>query len=212
MGYPVPIQYLVSGSRSLQDCRSLKNYEISAEKTIVLNLWLRGWAMHQGISSTAEGDKGKKPTTQQQPKGGLSYKNILQGNKVARSPPDQGGYTPRPYIVEQLGQTPALKIDFSGTEEYVKIYETQALICQFNCFSRKPMDLFHWIFTQWTMECDIHLCSKGFFIVKFISLEATDKIIRAGPWFWGTTGLFMTPWFPNFDPNTMIVSRMLVWL
>eukprot|EP00253_Pinus_taeda_P024239 PITA_24239 len=62
------------------------------------------------------------------------------------------------------------------------------------------------------MECDIHLCSKGFFIVKFASTEAKDTIISAGPWFWGTSGLSMTPWFPDFDPNKMTVSRMPVWV
>eukprot|EP00253_Pinus_taeda_P017483 PITA_17483 len=62
------------------------------------------------------------------------------------------------------------------------------------------------------MECDIHLCSKGFFIVRFASAEARETIIRNGPWFWGTSGLFMTPWFPDFDPNTMTVTKVPVWV
>ena len=207
MGYPVQIQHLVSGRWSLQDSRTLKNYDISPETTISLNLRLRGGALPQGHPSTTGGEKGK---TQQQPKGGYSYKNILQGSRGPGLPPDQGGHTPRPYIVDQRGKTPALNINSTGLEEYVKSYETQALICRFNSFWPKPMDLFHWIYTSWTMECDIHLCSKGFFIVKFASTEARDTIISAGPWFWGTSGLFMTPWFPDFDPNKMTVSRMLV--
>ena len=159
MGYPIPIQHLVSGRHSLQDSRSLKEYGIKAEMIISLNLRLRGGAVHQGIPSSAGGEKGKKATPQQQTTGGPSYKKILQGNKTAGSPPVQEGVVPWPYIVEQLGQTPTFKIDTSETEDYVKTYETQALICRFNCFWPKPMDLFHWIFTQWTMECDIHLCS-----------------------------------------------------
>lgn len=87
-----------------------------------------------------------------------------------------------------------------------------ALICRFNSFWPKPLDLFHWIFTSWTMECDIHLCSKGFFIVRFASREVRDTIISAGPWFWGTSGLFMTPWFPYFDPNKMTVSEVPIWV
>lgn len=62
------------------------------------------------------------------------------------------------------------------------------------------------------MECDIHLCSKGFFIVRFASKEVRDTIINAGLWFWGTSGLFMTPWFPDFDPNKMTVSKVPVWV
>eukprot|EP00253_Pinus_taeda_P007922 PITA_07922 len=62
------------------------------------------------------------------------------------------------------------------------------------------------------MECDIYLCSKGFFIVRFASSEDREKIISNGPYFWGTSGLFMTPWFPDFDPNTMAVSKVPVWV
>lgn len=36
--------------------------------------------------------------------------------------------------------------------------------------------------------------------------------MKARPWFMGSTGLFMTPWFPEFDPNTMVLSRMSVWV
>ena len=86
------------------------------------------------------------------------------------------------------------------------------IIYRFNSFWPKPVELFHWIFTNWTMDCEIHLCSKGFFNVKFASSEARDNILRVGPWFWGSTGLFITPWFLDFDANTMEVSRILVWV
>lgn len=50
------------------------------------------------------------------------------------------------------------------------------------------------------MECDIHLCSKGFFIVKFTSKEVRNTVISTGPW------------FPDFDPNKMTVTKMPVWV
>jgi len=211
IGYPEQIQHLASGRRSLQDNRTLGSYEISPGETIVLNLRLRGGAPSQGQPTSSRGGKGKT-VPQQKTKGAPSYKNILQGNKGSGSSPDQGGYTPRPYIVDQLEQTPAFNIDFAGPDDYVQSYETQALICHFNSFWPKPLDLFHWIFTTWTMECDIHLCSKGFFIVRFTSKEITDTIISIGPWFSGTAGLFMTPWFKDFDPNKMTVTKMPVWV
>lgn len=74
------------------------------------------------------------------------------------------------------------------------------------------MEIFHWIFTNWTMDCDIHLCFKGYFIVKLSSTEARDIILRVGPWFWGSTRLFITPWFPDFDANTMEITKMSVWV
>ena len=60
------------------------------------------------------------------------------------------------------------------------------------------------------MDCEIHLCSKGFFIVNFSSSEDKDTILKEGPWFWGSTGLFITPWFLEFDANTMEVTKMPV--
>jgi len=41
-----------------------------------------------------------------------------------------------------------------------------------------------------------------------------ENILQDGPWFWGSTRLFIIPWFPEFDANTMVVSIMLVcvWL
>ena len=68
------------------------------------------------------------------------------------------------------------------------------------------------IFTNWTADCEINLCSKGFFIVKFLSQEAREHIQNAGPWFWGSTRLFTTPSFPDFDANTMEVSKMPIWV
>ena len=56
------------------------------------------------------------------------------------------------------------------------------------------------------MDCEIHLCSKGFFIVKFTSTVDKETILQEGPWFWGSTGLFITPWFPEFYANTMEVT------
>jgi len=36
--------------------------------------------------------------------------------------------------------------------------------------------------------------------------------LNEGPWFWGNAGLFLTSWFPEFDPNTMVVSKMPMWV
>lgn len=118
----------------------------------------------------------------------------------------------RPYIVEQLNHTPEYNIDTPEADEHCTIYERQAIICRFNCFWPKPADLFHWIFTNWTIQCEIHLCSKGFFIVNFLSAIDKDIVIQEGLWFWGSTGLFISPWFPDFDANTMVVSKMAVWV
>jgi len=86
------------------------------------------------------------------------------------------------------------------------------VICRFNGFWTKPKALSQWIYSIWIENCDIHLYSKGFFIVKFYTVNDKEYALNEGPWFWGNAGLFMTSWFPEFDPNTMVVSKMPMWV
>lgn len=109
--------------------------------------------------------------------------------------------------MEQLNHTPEYNIDTPEIDEHYTRYERQAIICRFNYFWPKLVDLFLSIFTNSTTQCEIHLCSKGFFIVKFLSAIDRDIVIQEGPWFWGSTGLFITPWFLDFDANTWSSPR-----
>lgn len=165
------------------------------------------------------GDKGQqhpKTGTQEHTKGGSSYKNILQEKNKDTTPTEPAGSTPSPYIVEQLNDTPELSIYISQIDEHCNTYESQASICPFNCFWPKPMKLFHWILTNWIMDCEIHPFSEVFFIVEFSTSSQRNYTPRwrDRAWLWGSMGLFITSWFPEFDANTMFVSRMsvLVWL
>lgn len=65
---------------------------------------------------------------------------------------------------------------------------------------------------QLVIHCEIYLCPKGFFIVRFNTEQERKNIINQGPWFWGNVGLFITPWFPDFDANAMVVSTTPVWV
>jgi hypothetical protein len=58
----------------------------------------------------------------------------------------------------------------------------------------------------------IYFYSKGLFVVQFTHHEDYHKFFEEGPWFWGRVGLFMTPWFPEFDPSIMVVAKMLDWV
>ena len=138
--------------------------------------------------------------------------NILYGKNSPSATTKQARTEPSPYVVEKLNHIPKLNIDVLETDEHCNILEKQAIICQFNCFWTKPAELFHWIFTNQSTHYDIDLCSKGFFILNFPLTEARDIILREGPWFWVSMGHFITPWFPKFYANTMVVSRMLVWV
>lgn len=110
---------LVNRGRSLQDFRSIKDYNIKPGFTIILNLRLQG-----GVASgkSIEGGSGSKSNhtsnpLQQHRSEGKSYKHILQGGKASSSAPKQVGSEPSPYIVEQLQHTPELTIENSRSRE-----------------------------------------------------------------------------------------------
>ena len=52
----------------------------------------------------------------------------------------------------------------------------------------------------------------GFFIVLFDFSEDYQKALTEGPWFRGTAGLFLTPWFPDFDPSTAVITKLPIWV
>lgn len=42
--------------------------------------------------------------------------------------------------------------------------------------------------------------------------EDYQKALTGGPWFWGSAGLFLTPWFPDFDPSTAVITKIPIWV
>jgi len=114
--------------------------------------------------------------------------------------------------VEQKSQIPALTVSLPEVNELYSDFYTKAVICRFNGFWPKSDALHQWIFSTWTPNCQIHLCSKGYFIVRFGTVKDKEYAFNEGPWFWGNAGLFMIPWFPGFDATTMLVSKIPVWV
>jgi hypothetical protein len=174
---PMESQSLIYVGRSMKDDQQLQDYGVDRNSTIIINLRLRG-----GLPGPIHGS--------------TSFKDALKGKFVASGKSEQTLNIPGPYIVEQIKQILAMTIDLAESTNLRTTYQSQAIICRFNGFWPKPLDLFQWIFMTWTPNCEVHLCSKGFFIVKFESSEIREYVIQEGPWFWGNAGLFITPWFP----------------
>lgn len=71
-----------------------------------------------------------------------------------------------------------------------------------------------WIMYHWKPKgsTDLHLRSKGFFTVVFISIEDKDKIFEGGPYFYAATGLYMQPWIMNFVPEKETFTLVPIWV
>lgn len=194
-GIPEWLQNLIYSGFNLQDNKTLQHYGIANDSTINLTLRLRG-----GSSGTSSKNTG-------------SFRDAVKGKEEKRgrkaAPTSE---LPWPYIVEQKPESPTLQVSIPEVINLYTDLSNTAVICRFNGFWPKSDALHQWIYTTWTSNCEIYLCPKGFFIVSFDTEQERDSIIKQGPWFWGSAGLFTTPWFSGFDANTMKVSTMPIWV
>ena len=81
---------------------------------------------------------------------GPTYRNVLQGGKTkdATAAVAQAENSPKPYIVEHQSCVPKINIEIPDIDLHRTIFESQAIICRFNCFWPKPVELFQWIFSN----------------------------------------------------------------
>ena len=114
--------------------------------------------------------------------------------------------------MDKLEETPSNEIGHPTLDEQTQKYAEHGIICKFNGLWPRTADLSKWIHSNWTNNCQVMLCSKGFFITVFAFDEDYQKALKEGPWFWGSAGLFLTPWFPDFDPSTTIITKLPIWV
>ena len=116
------------------------------------------------------------------------------------------------YIVDKSEEVPTLEITQPKVIWNILQFKEQTLIYRFIGFCPKTKYILPWIGSEWPEESQVLLSSKGFFLVIFPSQEDLLSVTRKGPWFWGFAGLFITPWFPKFDPLTMVVTKVPIWV
>jgi len=200
-GYLGSTFYLLFEGKALKEDDRLGDCHIQKNSTIHVMYRLRGGTDRTrgtaGPSSYKEAARPKGPKT-----------TTFTPSTTVPMSTDQ----PRPYIVEKLDEIPSLEVKNPEVKKLFSTLQTHALICRFNGYWPRSYDLHNWIYTNWTIDCQILLCSKGFFVVQFEKQEECQKVITQGPWFWGRAGLFITPWFPEFDANSMVVTKMPVWV
>jgi hypothetical protein len=194
LGTPTTYQNLLFSGLCMQDQHTLQHYGVVKDSTIILNLRLRG-----GCKGTSSKNTG-------------SFRDAVKGKEPLQHRPAPTSELPGPYIVEQKPESPMLTVSLPEVTDLYTDLIQNAVICRFNGYWPKADALHQWVFTSWSPKCEIYLCPKGFFIVRFSTELERDNIINQGPWFWGNAGLFITPWFPDFDANTMVVSTMPVWV
>jgi hypothetical protein len=103
---------------------------------------------------------------------GVSFRDVVQWDSA---PSSSLLVKEAPSLVIPMGQ------DAEEEEEY---YRSMSLVCRFNGFWPKLVDLNSWILATWIpimqQQAFIHPCAKGFFIVEFDIEEDRDLILNSG--------------------------------
>eukprot|EP00253_Pinus_taeda_P013643 PITA_13643 len=99
-------------------------------------------------------------------------------------------------------------------EAYREHMGTYAIICKFMGLWPTEKALQSWIRYHWKPKgsIDLHLGSKGFFMVVFTNIEDKDKIFEGGPYFYVVVGLYMRPWVMNFVLEKKTFTLVPVWV
>lgn len=146
----------------MKNDQQLQDYTVDWNSTIIINLKLQGGSPGPIHGSTF-------------------FKDALKGKSVALCKYEETLNILGPYIMEQIKQIPTMTIDLVESTNFCTTYQSEEIICRYNGFWPKPFDFFPWIFTTLTSNYKFHLCSKGFFIVKFESSEIKEYVIQEGP-------------------------------
>ena len=147
------------GKILVNDLNMLK-YKIAQDYVIILNAGLCGGSGCGGNLSPAK----------------LSYKEMAQKSNGS-------ALISQAYIVDKANQTPRLELIDPFITGIHEAYSTKVIICRFNDLWPKTVDMFKWIYSNWTNDCEISLCSKGFFVVMFKCQENYQGVLDLGPWF-----------------------------
>lgn len=138
-----------------------------------------------------------------------SFENVVRNKSP--TPPAPVASIPSAYIVEKWQEVPLVEISGLQVTNFYSIFKSGVIMCRFNgCWP--PSELYQWIHLTWTNNYELSLYSKGFFIVLFYNIADYQKVFEEGPRFWDRAGPFITPWFPEFDPNTLTVTRAPDWV
>ena len=107
--------------------------------------------------------------------------------------------------MEQAEQSPCVELQDPTIQDLHGMYSKKSIIYRFNGLWPKTKLLYQWIHNNWTKDCDISLCSKGFFIVLFDNLADYKKYLRMDRGFGEGQGALL---LPGLKISTLLMHRL----
>lgn len=110
----------------------------------------------------------------------------------------------------------SIKIELTShhINEEIQFMQDHALIGKFLGFWPTERALHGWIASKWKPkgQVTLQLGPKGFFTAIFNYLEDKTRIFDGGPYFFNSSGLYLTEWKPRFNPDKEDFSWAPVWI
>jgi len=96
----------------------------------------------------------------------------------------------------------------------IQYMQDHALIGKFLGFWPTEKALHGWIASKWKPkgQVTLQLGPKGFFTAIFNCVEDKSRIFEGGPYFFNSSGLYLTEWKPRFNPDKEDFSWAPVWI
>ena len=146
---------------------------------------------------------------------GLGIKPTNQEQTRKDSTPNTGSDRVRGLYLVIEGPTKNIQI-LEMAIKGIKALSDRALVCHFNGYWPKLTDLHSQLDACWKPLLQqtflIYPCAWGLFVIDFDNQEDRSKIEEVGPWFWGSSSIFMQHWSPTFNPTIASISTIPVWV
>eukprot|EP00253_Pinus_taeda_P006720 PITA_06720 len=159
---------------------------------------------------TLAGGEGSAPPPLHTPNSDMEQHATPLTPFVAIPEAEQGGQ--RTHGKEILtAQNDAMNIE---KEAHQKASSSQPKATSATCILKAAERIKGWIASKWKPkgQVTLQLGPKGFFTTIFHCMEDKAWIFEGGPYFFNSSGLYLTEWKPRFNPDKEDFSWAPVWI
>lgn len=107
-----------------------------------------------------------------------------------------------------------INIKWEGLDAHIQYMKDHALITKFVGIWLSEQSLVEWIDKYWKPKRGYHLRlrAKGFFTIIFYHVKDRNHLFEGGPYFYNSTGLYLTFWQERFSPEKAYLLVAPVWI
>lgn len=138
-----------------------------------------------------------------------AFASLIATNGAPSNMPSINKFVKKPEEIPEISLPPALP-----RRAAISLAE-RGLVGQFTGLWLSKL-LQKWVERNWNATTQgkiaIRFCGRGYYTFLFESKEDRDLILKNGPYFMDSIGLYLNRWMPDFDPKMDVPSTVPVWV